>query len=177
MAKASKLPTTSFTAEIDKFENTNLWHFHIHVPRKTAEKFIDGNDRRIVCTLNKTETFQAALMPSGKGDFFILVNKKLRDRLKLRDADEVFVELEKDTSEFGLPMPEEFAELMDQDYAGKEHFMALTDGKKRTLLYIIGKPKSPDLRIRNGIAVLEHLKRNEGQVNYKQLNTDIKNTY
>lgn len=176
MAKASKAPTASFTAAVDKFDS-NLWHFHIPVSKKIAEKFIDGNDRRIVCTLNKTETFQAALMPSGKGDFFILVNKKLRDKLKVKDMDEILVELEKDTSEFGLPMPEEFAELLEQDEEGKEYFMALTDGKKRTLLYIIGKPKGADLRIRNGIAVLGHLKRNKGKIDYKQLNLDIKNTY
>jgi hypothetical protein len=90
--------------------------------KKTADKFIDGNDRRIVCILNKTETFQAALMPDGKGDFFILVNKKLRDKLKVQDMDEILVELEKDTSEFGLPMPEEFAELLEQDDQGKEPF-------------------------------------------------------
>jgi hypothetical protein len=176
MAKTSKIPSASFIALLDKFDS-NLWHFHVPVPKKTADKFIDGNDRRIVCTLNKTETFQAALMPDGKGDFFILVNKKLRDKLKVQDMDEILVELEKDTSEFGLPMPEEFAELLEQDDQGKDHFMALTDGKKRTLLYIIGKPKGADLRIRNGIAVLTHLKRNEGKINFKQLNLDIKSTY
>jgi len=176
MAKTTS-PRASFKIQLDRFENSNLWHFHVRVPKKTAEKFINGNDRRIVCTLNKTETFQAALMPSGEDDYFILVNKKLRDKLKIRDMDELLVELEKDTSEFGLPMPGEFAELLEQDEEGREHFMALTDGKKRTLLYIIGKPKSADLRIRNGIAVLEHLKRNQGKVDYKQLNLDIKNTY
>jgi uncharacterized protein YdeI (YjbR/CyaY-like superfamily) len=113
----------------------------------------------------------------GNGDFLITVNKQLRDKLKLGEEDEVLVELKKDTSEFGLPVPEEFVELLAQDEEGNRYFMDLTDGKKRTLLYIIGKPKASDLRIRNGVAILEHLKRQHGQINYKQLNLDLKNTY
>jgi uncharacterized protein YdeI (YjbR/CyaY-like superfamily) len=87
----------------------------------------------------------------------------------------VLVELIPDTSKYGLPMPAEFEELLEQDIKGSDLFEALTDGKKRTLLFIIGKPKSPDLRIRNGIVILEHLKRNKGKIDYKQLNIDMKN--
>jgi Domain of unknown function (DUF1905) len=94
-----------FTAKLDRF-NSNLWHFHFIVPSKIAKKFIEGNNRRVVCTLNETETFQAALMHLGDGDFFINVNKKLRDKLKINDGDDVQVSLQKDESEYGLPMPE-----------------------------------------------------------------------
>ena len=66
------------------------------VPAKTAKKFIDGNNRRVICTLNQTETFQAALMHLGDGNFFINVNKKLRDKLKIKDGDDVLVSLLKD---------------------------------------------------------------------------------
>lgn len=174
MPKTTAPPAASFTSTLDRF-NSNLWHFHVIVPRKTAEKFIDGNNKRIVCTLNKTVTFQAALMPLGNGDSFININKKIRDKLALNDGDDVLVELVKDNSEFGLPVPEEFVELLAQDEEGNNYFMKLTDGKKRVLLYIIGKPKSADLRIRNGIAILGHLKKNNGKIDHKQLNSDIKN--
>jgi hypothetical protein len=176
MTKSASKPSASFTSELIR-SNNKLWGFHVVVPKKTAEKFIEGNNRRILCTLNKTETFQAALLSVGNGDFLITVNKQLRDKLKLGEEDEVLVELKKDTSEFGLPVPEEFVELLAQDEEGNRYFMDLTDGKKRTLLYIIGKPKASDLRIRNGVAILEHLKRQHGQINYKQLNLDLKNTY
>lgn len=150
-------PTASFKAIIDRF-NSNLWHFHVKVPKKIAVNFIDGNDKRVVCTLNQTESFQAALMSLGDGNFFININKQLRNKLKVNDGDEILVSLVKDDSEYGLPLPGEFKELLAQDVAGSDIFHSLTPGKQRTLLYIIGKPKSADLRIRNGIAVLEHLK-------------------
>lgn len=168
--------TISFTAVIDRF-NSNLWHFHVIVPKKIALKFIDGDDKRVVCTLNQTESFHAALMHLGDGDFFINVNKQIRNKLKVNDGDEILVSLVKDHSEYGLPLPDEFKELLIQDISGSDLFHALTPGKQRTLLYIIGKPKSADLRIRNGIAVLQHLKHNNGKIDYKQLNIDIKNTF
>jgi hypothetical protein len=170
------LPTASFKAIIDRF-NSNLWHFHVIVSKKIALKFIDGNDKRVVCTINQTESFQAALMPFGDGNFFINVNKQLRTKLKVNDGDEVLVSLVKDDSEYGLPLPDEFKELMELDMDGSELFHALTPGKQCTLLYIIGKPKSADLRMRNAIAVLEHLKQTKGKINYKLLNETIKNTF
>lgn len=163
----------SFTATLSRFDS-NLWHFHVVVPQTKATPFINGNNKRVICTLNKTVTFQAALMPLGNGHFFINVNQATRKKLKLNEFDEVLVTLEKDESEYGLPMPEEFKELLSQDLTGNEVFHQLTLGKQRTLLYIIGKPKSADLRIRNGIAVLEHLKKNKGVIAYKLLNEEIK---
>lgn len=169
-------PTVSFNATIDRF-NSNLWHYHVIVPRKIALKFINGANKRVVCNLNQTESFQAALMPLGDGNFFINVNKQLRAKLKVKDGDEVFVSLEKDDSEYGLPLPVEFKELLEYDPVGNDIFQELTPGKQRTLLYIIGKPKSADLRVRNAIAVLEHLKQTNGKINYKLLNETIKNTF
>lgn len=159
---------------LQKFDG-NLWYYYVEIPKKQATPFIKENDRRVVCTLNKTISFQAALMPLGNGNFFINVNQATRKKLKLNQHDEVLVTLEKDSSEYGLPMPEEFKELLAQDLAGNEVFHQLTPGKQRTLLYIIGKPKSADLRIRNGIAVLQHLKNNNGTIHYKLLNSEMKN--
>lgn len=171
-----KKSIVSFTSTIFDPQN-NLWKSCIWVEKRFAKTLIDGEDKRVVCTLNKTISYQAALMPLGDGNFFIMINATNRRKLKLNTGDEVFVELKKDESEYGLPMPEEFKEILTQDIEGNDIFHKLTSGKQRTLLFIVGKPKSPDLRIRNGIAVLEHLKRNKGEIDYKQLRHDMKNTY
>lgn len=169
MAKSAKV----FTSVLDRFEG-NLWHFHVLIPAKLAKPFISGTNRRVVCTLNQAVTFHAALMPSGNGDFFINVNKEIRTKLKLKEGVEVQVQLEEDNSEYGLPVPEEFTELLKQDMEGAKWFEALTPGKKRTLLYIVSKPKSTDLRIRNGMTILEHLKRTGGLIVYKELALEMK---
>jgi hypothetical protein len=164
----------SIKTKLDRF-NSNIWHFHVVIPQKIGNLFIEGTNRRVVCLLNKTESFQAALMPLGDGNYFININQTIRKKLKLNDGDDVLVDLEKDNSEFGLPMPEEFAALLKQDLDGADEFFKLTLGKQRSLLYIIAKPKSADLRIRNGIGILTHLKNTHGKINYKVMMEDIKN--
>src|SRR5688572_19351568 len=85
---------------------------------KVADFGFKGNLRRVICTLNETETFNCSLFPS-KGDYFITVNKKLRDKLRLEVGKPVAVVLAKDESQFGMPMPEEFAEVLRQDKEGE----------------------------------------------------------
>lgn len=152
----------------------NLWHFYIEVPHPVASEFISGNHRRVVCTIGN-EKFQCALMPDGKGHFFINLNKKLRTKLNIREGDQIAYSLERDESEYGLPMPDELKELLLQDPGGDELFHALTPGKQRTLIYMVTTPKSTDIRIRKSICILEHLKATKGQINYRKLNELFKN--
>ena len=77
----------------------------------------------------------------------ITVNKKLRDTLRLREGSRLQVALQKDESEFGLPVPEEFSASLEADPAGADWFYALTPGKQRTLLYIAQSVKNSDLRM------------------------------
>jgi hypothetical protein len=162
-----------FTATLEKF-NSNLWGHHLSVPDAVSQTFLAQDVKRFVCTLNETAEFQCALMPKGAGSYFININKKLRDQLGLKIGTPVRVALRKDNSEYGLPMPEELAEVLQQDEAGDQLFHALTPGKQRTLLYIVGSVKNTDLRLNRAIAVVEHLKANEGKINFKQLNTALK---
>ena len=162
-----------FTSTIE--ESTNkLWGAHFVVPDVIARVFIVGDDRRVVCVLNEKIEYQCALLPKGDGSFLITVNKKTRDKLGLRAGSKVNVGLRKDDSEYGLPMPEELAELLRQDEAGNRLFHALTPGKLRTLLYIAGQPKNPDIRLHRALVIVEHLKANGGKINYRQLNDEMK---
>ena len=162
-----------FSSVLEASDN-KLWGAHFSVPNNVAARLIDGTQRRVVCTLNDSETFQCALIPHGNNSFVITVNKKLRDKLDLKPGMPVDVRLEKDESKYGLPMPEEFAELLRQDKSGSKLFHALTPGKQRTLLYIIGQKKDTDARIERGILILEHLKANGGVIQYRKLNESMK---
>ncbi len=104
------------------------------------------------------------------------MNKKIRDALKLDFGSEVNVTLRKDTSEFGLPMPEELLEVFRQDAKGKQLFLSLTPGKQRTLLYIIGKVKDPQKRVDRSLVIIHHLKEQKGTIDYKKLDRSLKNS-
>jgi hypothetical protein len=162
-----------FTSTLE--ESTNkLWGSHFAVPDLVSKALISGDDRRVVCTLNEKMEYQCALIPRGDGSFLIMVNKKTRDKLVLKPGQQVRVSLRKDESEYGLPMPEELEELLKQDEDGRRLFHALTPGKLRTLLYIVGQPKNSDVRLHRALVIVEHLKKNEGKINYRQLNEEMR---
>ena len=162
-----------FTSILEISTN-KLWGAHLPVPDLIARTFLADDAKRVVCTLNGKVEFQCALIPKGEGAYCIMVNKKNRDQLGLKEGSSVQVSLKKDDSEYGLPMPEELAEVLAQDEEGNRLFHALTPGKLRTLLYIVGQVKSTDARISRALAIVNHLKANGGKIQYKQLNEDLK---
>ncbi len=161
-----------FTARLENF-NSRLWTFHIKVPKLVATHFMEQGDKRVVATLNDILTFQCAIMPAGDGVYFINVNKKIRDQLKLKEGSKIKVQLKKDESDYGLPFPDELKELLNQDEAGYRLFHALTPGKQRNMIYAASQVKNTDLRIHRALVILEHLKKNKGKINFRELYQEI----
>ena len=171
MSKSKK--AISFTATLAKFSETSGWHY-LPVEKSVNDRFgFTGNSRRVVCTLNGVETFPCGLMPHD-GGYFIMVNKAVRTRLRIEPGHNVKVVLTKDESKYGLPMPEEFREVLDQDPDGDRLFHALTPGKQRNILYYIAKLKDIDKRIHVGLIYIEHLKNNDGKIIYEELAEELK---
>jgi len=160
-----------------RLEKTNSslgWNYHIPIANDLAQKFIDGENRRIICTLNKKVKIHSALMPDGSGHWFVFVNQNIRKQLMLDAGDELNVTLEKDKSAYGAQMPLELAELLNQDDRGSKYFHALTPGKQRTLMYIISKVKNTNSRLNKALAIVHHLNESEGKLDFKRLNVLIK---
>ena len=135
---------------------------------------MDGKDRRVICRLNDQIEFPCAIMFKGEDYFFVNVNKPTRTKLRLEVGNKVEVEMWKDDSEYGMPMPEELAEIFLMDPEADKAFHALTKGKQRSLIYIVGKPKSSDIRIRKAVAMTEYVKSCKGVVDFKVLNEAMK---
>ena len=161
-----------FDAALGRFSPEYAYHF-IPVTKEIADSFkFEKGSRRVVCTLNGIETFPCALMPHD-GAFFLMVNKAVRTRLGLEAGDTVSVEIAKDESKYGMPMPEELQEVLDQDVEGDRLFQALTPGKQRSMLYFIGKIKDIDRRIHSSLIFLEHLKRHNGKLDQAKLQEEL----
>jgi hypothetical protein len=154
--------------------NSKLWGLHIQVPQAIADVFIADGSKRVLCTLQETETFACALIPKGDGSWIITVNKKRRDKLRLKEGTPVTVALVSDESKYGLPMPEELEAVLETDEEGNKHFQALTPGKQRNIIYFVSNVKSPDIRIRRALTIMEHLKKHDGQIIFKALNEELK---
>lgn len=168
MAKSIKFRTT-----IERSPETSGWHFLV-IEKKTADKLsFPDQYKRVVCTINGAEPFQCALMPSG-GKFYIIVNKKKRDSLGIVAGDTVNAELVIDESKYGLPMPEELREVLNQDPDGDRLFHALTAGKQRSMLYYLGNIKDIDKRIHAALIFIDHLKDNDGKIINSVLMEEVK---
>jgi hypothetical protein len=149
------------------------WHFLV-IPKDAVDKFaFTGKSKRVICSIKGSEPFQCALMPWG-GIFYIIVNKKRRTELGLELGQMVDVVLEKDESKYGMPMPDEFKEVLNQDPEGDKLFHSLTAGKQRSTLYFIGKVKGIDKRIHTALIFIEHLKKNGGKIIDEKLREELK---
>ena len=165
--------TFRFSSPLEISRN-KLWGRHLKVPKRVAEAMIRGSSKRVWCALNGAPEHQCALIPFGNGVHIITVNASLQKKHKLKPGDPVHVTVWRDNTKYGLPMPEEFRELLRQDKEGNRFFHALTAGKQRTLLYIIGKGKKSNEKIERAIIIVRHLRENGGKINYRQLGEEMK---
>lgn len=153
--------------------HSKLFRYYIPVSKEQGDPFVDGDNRRIMCSINGNEAYHAALMHM-EGGYYILVNNQIRKKIGTEEGDKITVVLEKDHSEFGHEVPESFEALLDQDEEGKAYFEGLTMGKQRGLIYIVKKVKNVDSQIAKGLAIMHHLKESKGELDYKRLNELIK---
>ncbi len=161
----SKVAKVRFRSRVDVTDSSPPWHV-VRVPKaKVADFGFKGNLRRVVCSLNGCNPFQCSLFPS-RGDYFLTLGKPLRKKLGVRAGDEISVELEKDDSKYGMPMPEEFAEVLRQDPQGDRLFNALSPGDQRLMLKLIVFVKGTDRRIARALAGIEMLKQSDGKFDY-----------
>lgn len=157
---------------LEEFDS-NVWGYHLPVAKQQAQEFIEGDNRRVQCIINGQLNLHCALMPYPEG-YFILMNQPNVKKLGIKPGDKVSVKIEKDNSDYGLPMPDSFMALLSQDELGNEYFHKLTPGKQRSLIYIVAKVKNIDSQINKGLAILDHLTTSKGKLDFKQLNEKIK---
>lgn len=159
-----KVPILKFDSE--------AWSYYLAIPQNKADEFIEGDNRRVKCTLYG-ESIHSALMP--KGDIcFIYLKKDFMKRHGLVEGDEIEIHLEKDHSDYGIPLPDSFQELLNQDAEGSMYFHELTKGKQRSLIHIVGKVNNVDSQLAKGLAIMHHLKESGGNLDFKRLNVLIK---
>lgn len=153
---------------------SSLGYCGVSVPDKIMKQVQALENKRFIITLNNRITFPGTPVPVEKGQYLVLVNKARQKQLKNEILSPIHVEMIVDESEFGMPMPEEFQEVMSEDPEGEAYLRDLSPGKIRSLLYIVGKVKNQDKRIEKSVVIFEHLKANKGQLDMRMLNVAFK---
>lgn len=158
-------PTASFTSALATTDSNPPWHI-LRVPKSEVAGFgFKGNLRRVLCSLNGNEFFNCSLFPS-RGDYFLTISKQLRSRLGVEVGDAVEIVLKPDQSKYGMPVPDEFAEVLRQDPEAERLFDALSPGNQRLMLKLVVFVKDVDRRIARALAGVELLKAMDGTFDY-----------
>lgn len=165
----------SFIGKVEKL-NSSVYGHCVEVPTKIIEYYKKKDITRFMASINKHKSIHCAFVPNGKGRAYILLNKEIRKALELGIGSDVSVVVDPDNSKYGMPLPEELEELFYQDPEGSDVFHTLTPGKQRSLLFLVGKPKSSKTRLKKALTIIEYLKDTGGQLDYKELNEAFKNS-
>lgn len=163
-----------FTSQLSKEEDSDIYHWLFSVPKEIAGSFIEGADRRVVCTVNGKQKYHCAIHSFGGNGYRIMLNRQRCKKLGLVRGETINVELEKDRSEYGVPMSAELREVLDQNTEADTVFHALTKGAQRTLIYWSDNVKSSDIKIRRAIVMTDHLVNQKGKLDFKLMNVEMK---
>jgi antitoxin component of MazEF toxin-antitoxin module len=149
-------PSINYKSYVNKLPHLPGHYFE--VPPEIVQQLGGKFKVRLLCTINNKLTFQGGLVALGGGSGYISINNKRLKQLGLKSGDKVQVKLETDQSEFGMEIPEELAELFNQDTEGKRRFDMLTPGKQRYIIYYVAGVKNSQLRIDRALLLIENLK-------------------
>jgi ABC-type lipoprotein release transport system permease subunit len=120
--------------------------------------FLSKNIKRVVCKINDSLDFHCAFMPKKEGGFYINIGSSICNKLNLKLGDSVTLSFREDTTEYQFEMPEELTEVFYQDPDAFTIFDSLTDGNKRSLIYLVNAVKSSEKRIERALKIVEKLK-------------------
>jgi hypothetical protein len=163
-----------FQSKLEKENYHNIYHTFFYVPDNVVSSVLDDTNKRVVCTVNGKVKYHCAIHGDGTGRYRIMLNQQRVKELGLMSGETIEVELQKDTSEYGVEMSEELREVLDQNPDADRIFHAFTKGMQRTLIYWVDNVKSSEIKIRRALVMTDHIINQNGKPDYKQLNAEIK---
>jgi hypothetical protein len=155
-------PTYAFTASLHRFTGKLAMHY-LEVPPEVAEGFGGKSGVRLLCAINGRPEFHCGLMHRRDGTFYVYVGGQAKRAAALNLGESVRVTLRTDGSPYGMPMPEELAEVLAQDPESDAAFHRLTPGRRRTLIFSVSSPRSVDARIKRAFEAAEKAKAEAGK--------------
>ncbi|MES2557990.1 MAG: YdeI/OmpD-associated family protein [Bacteroidota bacterium] len=132
--------------------------FFIVLDNKLGELLTANGNKRIVCTLNDSDSFHAALTNKKGVGYCVYIRGALGKELKLQEGAEIRARVVIDDSPNQFEMPEELDEVLRSDAEADEIFRSLTPGNQRGLIYLVTQVKSTDKRIERALRVATCIK-------------------
>ena len=159
--------------KVGKFEGHPInYTYHLILPEDFARSLKEQKVKRVQVNIGDLTLHKPVL--HYQDVYYFTLAQKERKLLKVELGDSVEVLLLKDNSTYQIEIAEEMRILLEQDEEANQYFHQLTPGKQRSLLYIVNKVKSSDLRIKKAVTIIDHLKVNSGKLDFKALHQALK---
>lgn len=155
-------------------DDAYLYPLQFYVPTEIIEVLKVDKIKRIHISINNHDPFAGSLIPGGDQQYYIKINTSQMKKMSLEIGDTATLTITPDQSEYGMPLPQEFAAIWEIDDEAHHHFHNLTPGKQRNLIYIVNSVKSLDIKARKATVIMDHLKINNGKLDFKVLNESLK---
>ncbi len=130
------------------------------LPDSMVTPFLEAGKNRaevVVEFEGKSLSFHAALRKYN-GRFQIMFSKNKQKELGVFPNDYIQLFLRKDSTRYGVEMPEELSEVFYQDPEAHELFKSLSDGACRSIIYGVLRYKTPQRRVELALEVCNRLK-------------------
>ena len=134
---------------IGQLEKRKGGYFFLKIDADIINQFPNKRNTRFLCTLETSLTFQCGLNHLGDGNFFIILSNKNLQSVNKKLGDVIHFELNEDPNPLGVEMPEVLEAVLEQDETIKAAFEKLTLGKKRSVIFALGKIQDIDKQIIN----------------------------
>jgi uncharacterized protein YdeI (YjbR/CyaY-like superfamily) len=153
---AAKPAVKKFQAVLERMEG-NLGWVIIRIPFDVAKLWGKRGQLRVKGDINGFE-FRSALFPTGKGEHFLLVNKKMQKGGKAAPGLSARFLLQPDTAprEAATP-PKELLRELSQSKRLLKFYESQTQSAKHWIAKWTAEPKSPDSRTRRAQQIAERL--------------------
>lgn len=136
-------------------------YFSLLLPENVIRPFLDKNLKRVKVNASfegKELSFHGAFQKRN-GNHYMMFSKKYQKELGIFPNDYFQLQFFEDNSRYGVEMPEELEAVLSSDYEAFQTFESFTDGKKRSIIYMISRYKVAQTRIDKSLLVCENLKR------------------
>jgi len=131
------------------------------LPEDVIKPFLEKNLKRVKAKAvfeGKELHFHGAIQ-KRHGQHYMVFGKRYQKELGIFPNDYFQLQFFEDDSKYGVEMPEELDAVLLSDYEAFQIFDSFTSGKKRGIIYMIGRYKVSQTRIDKSLLLCENLKR------------------
>ncbi len=143
-----------FEQRVQQLEKRKGGYYYLLIDAGVVDQFPKKRATRLKCVLEKEVVYSCGLNHYGDGNYFVIVATKYIKKLGKKIGDPIHFEIYEDPNPLGVDVPEVLRVLLEQDPAAKKIYEALSDGKKRSLIYLIQPIKDIDKKVGKALAFL-----------------------